>query len=126
MTMTTKRETIKRLVDRWERATVVTDNRLEELRDEVRPLLEIMGIRHVCIDSVSMGHDSLFVEYSWSCRGCDDSSATDIPYSVVDAPDPVQAIADIKKAKEGQDKQAQREHDLREFERLQAKLKEPA
>ena len=99
---------------------------VEVLRDQFENTLrEIVWKYHRVFPDferiVLNGDGSLFVDYSYTCRGCSDRDQLTIPAHVISATDPLQAAEDHNKELVAQKTREWHAEQVRELERLEAR-----
>ena len=65
-----------------------------EFKEKLSSILEaadIGGITHDCLESLDEDDDTIYIETTWSARGCNQSSSYQLPSFIIDAEDPLKA-----------------------------------
>lgn len=111
------------LIDKFNRSAEVAATRLERLDEFLKPILKELGIDRCGVEAVERKYQGLWVKYGWSCRGEFDSSSTVIPYSIIDAEDPILAAKEYVENESRQREEQRKQEIIKKIEQLYASIK---
>ena len=88
----------------------------------ITSVLEAMGLGRNGVESVIINQNIVYICYGWSCRGSFSTDDIELPLSIFEADDPIQAAKEYKAARDQQREQARIAEKRAQLEKLQREL----